>query len=119
MNLFERIERLAENKGLTIYKLSVETGISQSVFSRLKTNSTNSLSMNNANTLAEYFQVDRDWLLTGKGDMLGVKYGKEPELIALIEYKGHFYKATTIEQLEKYSQRIRNNIDALKIKSLE
>ena len=70
MNIFSRIQELAEIKGISLYLLSQVTGISQSIFSRLKTESTGKLNRKNLGIVAEYFCVNPEWLLTGKGEML-------------------------------------------------
>ena len=69
MNIMERVKELAEKKGITMYSLSQETGISQSTFSRLIAGK-GEMSRKNLKTLADYFQVNLDWLVTGEGEKL-------------------------------------------------
>lgn len=67
MNIAERVKQLAENKGITMYILSLETGISQSSLSRFITGK-GEISRKNLKKLSEYFHVDLDWLVTGEGE---------------------------------------------------
>lgn len=69
MNLYYRIKELANIRGITMYVLSQDTGISQSVFSRLKHDNTVKLNRKNLELLANYFCVNVDWLTTGKGEV--------------------------------------------------
>ena len=64
-----RINSLVKERKTSFYKLSKETGIDQSVFSRVKTGKLN-FSSKNIEQIANYFGVNIDWLLTGEGDML-------------------------------------------------
>lgn len=70
--LRKRIEYLLKNHRVTPYKVSKETGISQSVFSVIRNDTTNekTLQSETANKIAEYFKVNPDWLLRGEGEML-------------------------------------------------
>lgn len=67
-SIYPRIKELADIRGISMYTLSQDTGISQSVLSRLKTESTAKLSRKNLEILANYFCVNIDWLATGRGD---------------------------------------------------
>lgn len=68
MNIFSRIQELADIKQVTMYAVSQDTGISQSVFSRLKNEPTTKLNRKNLEILANYFCVNANWLATGIGD---------------------------------------------------
>lgn len=59
---------LAKIKGDTMYSLSKNSGVSESVLSRLKSNSQVKLSKKNLILLANYFCVNEEWLATGQGD---------------------------------------------------
>ena len=108
-SLSERLDYLLEVNGISAYKLANATGISQATISRLKGGGKNP----NTSTLkqiASYFEVNPDWLLSGKGDMVlksvlrepTIKYapGKAIKLDAeLINRKDEFY--TLIKFLKK------------------
>ena len=68
MNIFKRIQELADIKHVTMYVVSQDTGVSQSVFSRLKNEPTAKLNRKNLEVLANYFCVNANWLATGSGD---------------------------------------------------
>lgn len=70
MDLSERILYLIDKKGVTVYEISLSTGISQSVISRITNKETNKLQFKNLKLLANYFNVSPDWLRTGEGEML-------------------------------------------------
>lgn len=80
MNILSRIQQLSDIKRVTMYTISQETGISQSVFSRLKTETTAKLSRKNLDILANYFCVNADWLATGSGDMYASGVVKDTKL---------------------------------------
>ncbi len=67
MNIAERVKQLAEKKGITMYILSSETGVSQSTLSRFITGK-GEISRKNLKKISEYFNVNLDWLVTGEGD---------------------------------------------------
>ena len=51
-----------------MYSLAKHSGVSESVLSRLKTNSQAKISKKNIILLANYFCVNEEWLETGEGD---------------------------------------------------
>lgn len=65
IGLSERLKELIKNKGVTPYEVSVSTGINQSTLSRILNNNTQKMSIKNTLLLAKYFEVDKDWLVTG------------------------------------------------------
>lgn len=67
MNVYSRILDLCKVSGDTMYSLAKHSGVSESVLSRLKTNSQGKLSKKNLILLANYFCVNEDWLETGIG----------------------------------------------------
>jgi len=87
MNLSERISKLIETKGVTAYEISLKTGISQSSLSRLLNDNTTKLNIKNTDLLAKYFNVNREWLLNGNGDMYVSKSEaiqvKNPDVISV------------------------------------
>lgn len=66
----ERFQQLLDNKLITPYYLSRATGISQATISRLRSDVTAKPSILTNKKIADYFNVDAEWLLTGEGDML-------------------------------------------------
>lgn len=70
MSLSVRIRQLIESKNVTPYEISAKTGISQSTLSRILNDDTAKPNIRNTDLLALYFNVSRDWLLTGKEDNL-------------------------------------------------
>jgi len=73
MNCCERIRQLFEDNNVTPYEVSVKTRISQSTLSRILNNKTVKLSIRTTDILANYFNVTRMWLATGKGERIQVK----------------------------------------------
>lgn len=64
-NIGDRLKELLQKKGLTPYKLSKRTGVSQSTLSRIiKNNSTPNES--NLKVIVDFFNIDETWFLTGK-----------------------------------------------------
>lgn len=70
MNFRERLNKLIEDKGVTPYEISAKTGVSQSALSRYISGDTDKPNLKNAILLAKYFNVDANWITTGKGSML-------------------------------------------------
>jgi transcriptional regulator with XRE-family HTH domain len=62
----KNIFQLMDNKGVTAYKLSKETGISESVISRWKSGE-QSPSISNLVKVAHYFQCELSELMKGSG----------------------------------------------------
>ncbi|MDR2825024.1 MAG: helix-turn-helix domain-containing protein [Prevotellaceae bacterium] len=65
MNLQERIHNLIDNKKVTPYEISIKTGISESTLGRILNGKTKKISIKNSELLANYFDVDIDWLNLG------------------------------------------------------
>lgn len=71
MNTYkERLENLINKIGITPYYLSQATGVSQATISRLRSDETVKPSISTNKKIANYFNVNADWLLHGKGNML-------------------------------------------------
>lgn len=70
MSVRIRLKQIIDEKGVTPYELSKQTGISQATLSRLLSGETSKPSISNTDKIAKYLQLNRDWLLTGKGEML-------------------------------------------------
>lgn len=67
MNIADRIKELISEKGLTPYHISHETGISEAAISRILNNKTEKPNHSTIKKFASFFNVDLDWLYTGKG----------------------------------------------------
>jgi transcriptional regulator with XRE-family HTH domain len=67
MKLNERINQLIENRGVSAYEVSKDTGISQSSLSRILGGHTKRISRQAAELLARYFHVNEEWLRLGIG----------------------------------------------------
>lgn len=67
----DRLNYLIEQKKITAYRISKETGVSQSSLSRIRseTSGQKDLQLDIAKALASYFNVNTDWLLYGEGEM--------------------------------------------------
>lgn len=74
-DLIKRVEALLNNKQVSFYRVSKDTGIDQAIFSRARAGN-GELSSRVIDKLADYFGVSKTWLMTGKGDMLKVPDGK-------------------------------------------
>lgn len=61
---------LIDNKRVTPYYLSKATGVSQATISRLKSDVTAKPNISTNKKIADYFNVNEEWLLTGEGEML-------------------------------------------------
>lgn len=84
-----RINYLIDKEGVTPYKISKETGISQSVLSRIRSNTStqSSLQSETLQVLARYFRVSPKWLLTGEDDDIASP-NAEPQFEILDEPNG-------------------------------
>ncbi len=68
MSLSQRIIELIEEKNVTAYEIALKTGLSEGALSRIKNNNTAKMSIKSIDILANYFNVNRDWLKSGIGD---------------------------------------------------
>lgn len=71
-NIGKRIAELLKKKGITAYELSDVTGISQATLSRIVNKNTKP-NIRNSEILSEYFNVPKEWILNGTGEMEGEK----------------------------------------------
>lgn len=67
--LQERLVYLLKNKGITSYQLSADTGVSEGTLSRIFCGKTQKLRESTLKKLAEYFEINADWLRNGSGDI--------------------------------------------------
>jgi transcriptional regulator with XRE-family HTH domain len=68
MSITNRIKNLINEKGLTPYHISHETGISEAAISRILNNKTGKPNHSTIKKFASFFGVCPDWIYTGKGD---------------------------------------------------
>ena len=68
MSISVRVKELMRKKGISAYNLSNYTGISQATLSRILNKDTKP-NASNLKSLAEYFQVEQEWLLSGNEDV--------------------------------------------------
>lgn len=68
MDIVARIIQLTEKKGVTRYEIAQATGISEATLARMWSGKTQKPQRDNVKLLAEYFEVNEDWLLTGEGN---------------------------------------------------
>ena len=70
MSVVDRLKIAVTKKGLTQYRMSKDTGISQSALSHMFTGR-NSITVETlAKLLNSYSDINANWLLTEKGEML-------------------------------------------------
>jgi phage repressor protein C with HTH and peptisase S24 domain/transcriptional regulator with XRE-family HTH domain len=67
-DIFDRIKELSIIKGVTMYTVSKDTGIPLSNLFHSKSDKYNGISPRYIEKLADYYNVNADWLLTGRGD---------------------------------------------------
>lgn len=79
MEISDRLRQVIKSKGITWDDLSVNAGIAESTISRILNNSTNNPQKSTTQALAEYLQINEEWLRTGKGDMLLPTSTAEPQ----------------------------------------
>ncbi len=70
--IINRIKEIADNEGITITALEKKLGASKGVFSRPLNTGTDIQSKWVTLVVENYPRYNAEWLLTGKGDMLGV-----------------------------------------------
>ena len=75
MNLSDRLKQVIDIKNLTSYKISSDTGISESVLSRILKGKTRKPQSSTVTVLAKYLQVSEQWLLSGEGEMTDIAEG--------------------------------------------
>ena len=66
----ERLSYIIESKSLTAYQISVKTGIAESTLHRLISGQTKKIQANTCKTLADFLEINDEWLRSGEGDML-------------------------------------------------
>lgn len=90
-----RIKEILSKKGMTAKELAAIVGVSSvSLYNII--NGKQEASANTLNTIAEKLSVPFWQLFVSPEEVI-----EEGELTALIQHKGNFYKASTIEELKK------------------
>lgn len=80
MSVGSRLRELMDRKAITAYELSKITGISQAALSRLFNDGTSKPNIKNAELLSKYFEVSREWLISGE-EMPGSTNLNQPTMI--------------------------------------
>lgn len=97
-----RIKEILSEKGMTAKELAAIVGVSSvSLYNII--NGRQEASANTLNTIAEKLSVPFWQLFVSPEEVKG----EDSELTALIQHKGEFYKATTIGELEKIVEEIK------------
>ncbi len=123
-NLYSTIEALAENNGISIFKMCRDIGIRQSVISDLKHGRQSGLSAKNLDKIAAYFDVSVSYLLgteTKKDQPDEGLVNDDPELTEYLQELQsrpemkmlfHTFKSATKEQIEAIvtAWEARNNV---------
>ncbi len=105
MSIIERIYNLSEFKGDSIYKLSKSLGVSNGYFAKQR-QSNGSVSSNILEKIVSYYaDVNIEWLITGKGNMLKDKMDS-PNLESISD-EGF------LDKLMFYITKINKRIDAI------
>lgn len=106
---WERLNQLINEKNITFYKVSKETGISQGTFSQWRSNPKTNPQKDLINKIAKYFNVSVDYLL-GKTDernnILNVEVEKDT---TLKEPKEEYKTEPTAEIYNIYEKLDDNN----------
>jgi len=100
----DRVKKLLEDKGITAYELSDSTGISQSTLSRIINKNTKP-NIENRKLLADYFNVSKEWLLTGSG--------KNEVVNKLLEPMSKYEIQEIDNKIEPSQKEISNDISAV------
>lgn len=96
-----RIKEILSEKGMTAKDLAAIVGVSSvSLYNII--NGKQEASANTLNTISQSLKVPFWQLFVSPNNIV-----EKNELTALIEYKGEFYKATTIAELEKIVSKIK------------
>ena len=93
----ERLSKLLENKGLTVYAFCKKTGTNNASIGRI-INKGAKPNEKTLNTICDFFNVSKDWLLTGKGAMYRNKY--ESNIVNLFKEKTSEHGGNRFIELE-------------------
>lgn len=67
--LQERLHYLIDNKRLSSYRISQVTGVSEATLSNILNGKTKKLSKSTLDALSNYFNINKEWLQTGNGEI--------------------------------------------------
>ena len=99
---WERLNQLINEKNITFYKVSKETGISQATFSQWRSHPKTNPQKDLINKIAKYFNVSVDYLI-GKTDERNISNLEEKD-ITLNESKEEYKKEPTAEIYNIYDK---------------
>lgn len=92
-----RVKEIIKNKGLTMQEFAESLGITRDTLTR---NINGNPTIDTLQKIADALNVNFLELFTSTS---------KEDLTALIDYKGHLYKASTLAELEKIIQTIKSN----------
>lgn len=110
-----RVKKLIENKGVTAYEVAAKTGISESTLSRIISKDSKP-NLRNSEILAEYFEVSKQYLLTGVGDMEVIKKENPQQNDESLKDKMIALMEKTISRIEAELERVIQENERLKNK---
>jgi transcriptional regulator with XRE-family HTH domain len=96
----ERLANLREKTGLSQKELSARLGIARTTYAGYE-NGSREPDLNMLNKLAEYFQVNIDWLITGRIKQLDEDDQKLIEEFAKLDDRDQAYILELMERLKK------------------
>lgn len=112
LNTLQRLKIYIDYKGLTNKDFEISVGFSNGAFaSQLKNNRTIGVDKLE-NILLVYPEINGDWLLTGKGEMLrtegsaGPPSADQAEILELLRWK--------VERLEEENKKLKGEVSSLK-----
>lgn len=121
-NFIERLQYFMENKGINDNQMTVAAGLSVGLLGKLKKNGKGMSSVNIEKILSSYPELNAEWLLTGKGDMIkennSIKLSEDGTGIPLIPVEamaGCFTGSQTVllQECERYVVPAFKNADFL------
>lgn len=68
-SLQERLYYLIDSKRLSSYRISQDTGVSEATLSNILNGKTKKLSRSTLDALSNYFNIRKEWLQTGTGEI--------------------------------------------------
>ena len=89
--MYEVFEKLMGIKGVTAYRVSKETGVTQTSLSNWK-NGKSTPSNENLKKIADYFGVSIDYLMTGEEEESGYYLDDEARELAQFAFRNPEYK---------------------------